>query len=218
MTPDMLLNAYAMGIFPMAPDQSSDQLEWFMPERRGILPLDTFHVPRKLGRLVLSGRYRVTSDTAFPLVMRECAAAAAGRETTWISDRILALYGALHARGDAHSVEVWDDERLVGGLYGVSLGGAFFGESMFSRVTDTSKIALVHLAASLRRQSYILLDTQYPTPHLARFGGTDISADHYRTLLNRAMPLSVVWSREIGLAALGDEIRSMRERHDGSMH
>lgn len=184
LTPQILLRAYAEGLFPMAERRDDPTLYWVSPERRGIIPLDRFHVPRRLSRTVRSRRFTVTSDTAFSAVMQNCAEPAPGREQTWINDGILRLYAALHAGGHAHSVECWRDGELAGGLYGVTLGGAFFGESMFSRERDASKVALVHLVEGLRRGGFVLLDTQFLTPHLAGFGAVEIPRAHYLELLN----------------------------------
>src|SRR4051794_39164643 len=145
LTPEILLHAYAAGIFPMADSADDAELFWVDPTRRGIIPLDDFHIPRRLRRVLRQGRFTVSCDTTFTGVMQGCAEASDKRPNTWINDEILRLYAGLFERGNAHSVECWQAERLVGGLYGVSLGGAFFGESMFSRVTDASKVALVHL-------------------------------------------------------------------------
>ena len=183
---DVLLRAYAFGVFPMAEARDDPQLYWIDPERRGILPLDRFHLPKRLRRTVRAGRFEVRIDTAFREVMLGCAQGAPDREGTWINDRIVDLYVELFARGNAHSVECWRDGRLVGGLYGVSLGAAFFGESMFSRETDASKVALVYLVARLRAGGYRLLDTQFVTSHLAQFGTIEISRDEYRLRLHEA--------------------------------
>ncbi|MFT9380444.1 leucyl/phenylalanyl-tRNA--protein transferase [Gluconobacter sp. P5B12] len=209
-TPEILLDAYASGIFPMAPDRDSDELSWYFPEERGVLPLDAMIVPRKLMRTIRSGKVQVTSDRAFGDVMLACADPAPGREETWISPKICDLYGALHQRGFAHSIEVWDDGALVGGLYGVALGGAFFGESMFSRQRDVSKIALVHLVAGLRKGGYRLLDTQYTTPHLITLGGIGIPAADYLALLNQALTVRTIWPDDFNLHALRDDIASLR--------
>lgn len=183
---DVLLRAYAYGVFPMAEARDDPQLYWIDPEWRGILPLDAFHLPRRLRRTVRSSAFRIRIDTAFRDVMLGCAEAAANREGTWINDRIVDLYGELFARGHAHSVEAWHDTQLVGGLYGVSLGAAFFGESMFSRETDASKVALVHLVARLIAGGYRLLDTQFVTAHLSQFGTVEVSRDEYRLRLHEA--------------------------------
>src|SRR6201995_3523619 len=163
LTPEILLRAYAEGLFPMAERRGDPTLYWVSPEKRGIIPLDDFHVPRRLSRTIRSGRFQITSDLAFGDVMRACAAPAEGREQTWINDEILRLYSALHVGGHAHSLECWQSGELAGGLYGVSLGGVFFGESMFSRARDASKVALVHLVARMRLGGYLLLDTQVVT-------------------------------------------------------
>ena len=193
LTPEILLRAYAEGLFPMAERRDDPSLYWASPENRGLIPLDGFHVPRRLARTVKSGRYDVTADRAFSDVMRACAAPAEGREQTWINDEILRLYAALHASGHAHSVECWQAGELVGGLYGVCLGAAFFGESMFSRARDASKVALVHLVEALRRGGFLLLDTQFLTRHLATFGAFEIPRDEYLVLLHEAIMHEAVW-------------------------
>ncbi len=187
LTPAILLQAYAAGIFPMAESAADPELFWVDPKRRGILPLDAFHVPRRLKRVLRRGDIEVRCDSAFAAVMRGCAEASEMRPTTWINDEIVRLYGGLFAQGAAHSVECWHEGELVGGLYGVSLGAAFFGESMFSRVTDASKIALVHLVVRLRLGGYRLLDTQFLTPHLAQFGGIEVSRARYHRMLAEAL-------------------------------
>ena len=187
LTPDLLLRAYACGLFPMAESRDSPDLFWVDPDLRGILPLDRFHVPRRLRRTVLQDRFRVTVDEAFPAVIEACAAPAPGRSTTWINAGIVELYGRLHDLGAAHSVECWQGAELVGGLYGVDLGGAFFGESMFHRARDASKVALVHLVARLRRGGFRLLDTQFLTAHLARFGACEVPRKVYHDLLAEAL-------------------------------
>jgi len=195
LTPGLLLQAYAAGLFPMAEDANATELLWFDPPLRGILPLDErFHVSRRLARTIKHTSLTVRFDTAFADVMRLCAAPTPQRPTTWINDEIFALYTALFEKGSAHSVEVFEQETLVGGLYGVQLGGAFFGESMASRRTDASKIALVHLVMRLRRQEFLLLDTQFLTPHLAQFGACEIPRTAYKKLLARAAQKSVAFS------------------------
>ena len=193
LTPEILLRAYAEGLFPMAERRSDPLLYWVSPEKRGILPLDAFHVPRRLARTVRAGPFTVTSDRAFADVMSACAAPAPGRPESWINDEILRLYTALHAGGHAHSIECWQDGTLAGGLYGVRLGAAFFGESMFSRRRDASKVALVHLVAGLKRGGFTLLDTQFITAHLARFGAIEIARAQYLTMLNQALGREAVW-------------------------
>jgi len=183
---DVLLRAYAYGVFPMAESRDDPELYWIDPEKRGILPLDAFHIPKRLRRRVRAGTFDVRIDTAFREVMIGCADAGPDREGTWINDRIVALYCELHERGHAHSVEAWREGRLAGGLYGVSIGAAFFGESMFSRETDASKVALVHLVARLVAGGYRLLDTQFVTGHLQQFGAVEISRDAYRARLFEA--------------------------------
>ncbi len=186
LSPQLLLHAYANGLFPMAESAVASDLYWYDPDRRGILPLDGFHVPRKLRRTVRRGVFEVRVNTAFRAVMEGCAGA---RPTTWINREILDIYCRLHELGHAHSVEAWKDGALAGGLYGVSLGGAFFGESMFSLATDASKVALVHLVARLRRGGFSLLDTQFVTDHLSQFGATEMPRDDYRWLLWEATEL-----------------------------
>lgn len=187
LTPDDLLRAYANGMFPMAERRDDPHLYLFDPEVRGIIPLDAFHIPRRLARRVRSGRFEVRADSAFAAVIEACAEPRPGHRETWINRKIAALYGALHERGAAHSVESWRDGKLVGGLYGVVLGGAFFGESMFSRETDASKVALVHLIDRLRRGGFSLLDTQFLTPHLEIFGAVEIPRHEYRERLRQAL-------------------------------
>lgn len=193
LTPEILLRAYAEGLFPMAEKRDDPTLYWVSPDQRGILPLDEFHVPHRLARTVRSGHFTVTSDQAFADVMRACAAPAPGRYESWINDEILRLYTALHAGGHAHSIECWRGDELVGGLYGVRLGAAFFGESMFSRARDASKVALVHLVDILQRGGFTLLDTQFITAHLAQFGAVEIPRAQYLALLNQALNREAIW-------------------------
>jgi len=206
LTPDILLKAYAAGIFPMAETADDPELFWVEPRWRGILPLDAFHVPRRLRRVVRQGHFTLRCDTAFEAVMRGCAEASDKRPNTWINDEILRLYAGLFSRGAAHSVECWHEGELAGGLYGVSLGAAFFGESMFSRVTDASKVALVHLVDRLRQGGYRLLDTQFLTPHLAQFGGVEISRARYRRLLADALRYRAVFPRDLAGGDAGSGI------------
>jgi leucyl/phenylalanyl-tRNA--protein transferase len=201
LTSEIVLRAYAQGVFPMAERRDDPELFWVSPEWRGIIPLDAFHVPKRLARTVRSDRFTVTSDTCFTEVMRQCAAPAPGREQSWINDEILRLYAGLHEGGHAHSLETWRDGKLVGGLYGVSLGAAFFGESMFSRETDSSKVALVHLVARLRVGGFTLLDTQFITDHLARFGTVEIARKDYLARLRRAIASEAYWSAPSGSGA-----------------
>jgi leucyl/phenylalanyl-tRNA--protein transferase len=193
LTPEILLAAYAAGVFPMAESADDPELFWVDPRRRGILPLDAFHVPRRLRRVVRQTVFDIRCDSAFEDVMLGCAEASEKRPNTWINARIVQLYAALFARGAAHSVECWQQGMLVGGLYGVSLGAAFFGESMFSRENDASKVALVHLVARLRIGGFRLLDTQFLTPHLARFGGIEITRTRYHRLLADALSYRAVF-------------------------
>ena len=198
LTPEIVLRAYAEGLFPMAERRDDPDLFWVSPEQRGILPLNGFHVPRRLARTVRGDHFVVTADQAFVDVMRACAEPAPGRTQSWINAEILRLYTALHVTGYAHSVECWRDGALVGGLYGVSLGAAFFGESMFSRQTDASKVALVHLVAQLKRGGYQLLDTQFLTAHLARFGAREIPRLAYLALLEEALNHQAHWPASAG--------------------
>ncbi|MDP2801914.1 MAG: leucyl/phenylalanyl-tRNA--protein transferase [Phreatobacter sp.] len=188
-TPEVLLKAYACGIFPMAESADDPGLYWVEPERRGIIPLDGLTVSSRLARTVKSGRFEIRLDHDFEAVIAACAAPADGRDQTWINARIRRLYGALYQMGHCHTVEVWREDRLVGGLYGVSLGGAFFGESMFHRETDASKVALVHLVARLTADGFRLLDTQFVTPHLATLGAVEVPRNRYQRLLAAAVPL-----------------------------
>ena len=185
-TPEVLLRAYSCGIFPMAESADDPTLFWVEPEMRGVIPLDGFRVSSRLGRTVRSDAFTVTVDTAFKAVIAGCAAPQPGRDDTWINARIRDLYIGLHQLGHGHSVEVWQDDELVGGLYGVSLGRAFFGESMFHRARDASKVALVHLVARLITGRFVLLDAQYVTEHLRSFGAIEIPRRRYRTLLDKA--------------------------------
>jgi leucyl/phenylalanyl-tRNA--protein transferase len=187
LTPDMLLRAYAIGVFPMAEDRDDPDLFWVDPRMRGIIPLDTFHVPRRLRRTVRNGGYRITVDSAFEATIEACAESTELRPRTWINDRIIMLYTSLFHLGFAHSVECWQDRQLIGGLYGVAMGGAFFGESMFSRESDASKIALIHLVARLRAGGFSLLDSQFITRHLRRFGAVEIPRGEYRQRLAEAL-------------------------------
>jgi leucyl/phenylalanyl-tRNA--protein transferase len=182
-----LLAAYRGGQFPMAETRDDEDVYWIDPPLRGILPLDAFHVSKRLARTMRSGRFRFTADSAFATVMAACAAAAPNRMSTWINPLIERSYAHLHTKGYAHSVEVWDDTVLVGGLYGVSIGAAFFGESMFSRQTDASKAALVHLVERMKAGGYKLLDTQFITEHLKQFGAIEIPRARYKALLAEAV-------------------------------
>lgn len=186
-TPELLLNAYASGVFPMADSRDDREMFWVDPTERGILPLNEFHIPRSLKKLVRQEKFEVKVDTAFRDVVRACAATSKDRDGTWISQTIEDLYCELHSRGYTHSVECWRDKKLVGGLYGVSLAGGFFGESMFHIETGASKVALVHLVARLKAGGFILLDTQFGTDHLAQFGVIEVSREDYHNLLDQAL-------------------------------
>lgn len=186
-TPDVLLRAYACGIFPMSESVDDPTIFWVEPEMRGVIPLYGFRVSSRLARTVRSDVFRVTVNTAFKQVISGCAEPQPGRDNTWINQRIRDLYTALHGIGHCHSVEVWDDRDLVGGLYGVSLGRAFFGESMFHRARDASKVALVHLVARLLAGGFVLLDTQFVTDHLRSLGAVEVPRRRYRTMLDDAL-------------------------------
>lgn len=186
-TPQVLLKAYACGIFPMAESADNDALYWIEPERRGILPLDAVHISKSLAKSIRRGGYEVRIDSDFDAVIDGCAEPRIGRRSTWINGRIRSLYGELFMLGHCHTVEVWQDGALTGGLYGVHLGRAFFGESMFSRARDTSKIALVYLIARLKFGGFTLLDTQFITDHLAQFGAVEISRQAFQQRLEEAL-------------------------------
>lgn len=185
--PELLLRAYATGVFPMAESADDPEIFWVRPDMRGIIPLNAFHVPSSLAKKIRRGDFTVRFDTAFEAVMRGCAEQRENRPSTWINETILAAYTELHSRGHCHSVEAWHQDQLVGGLYGVSLGSAFFGESMFSRMTDASKVCLVTLVDHLRQSRFTLLDTQFTTDHLRKFGAVDVPRKAYEKLLAKAM-------------------------------
>ena len=188
--PEELLLAYRLGIFPMAESRGAPDVLWVRPHERGILPLDKFHVPKRLARVVRSNRFQITADAAFDDVIRACAESQPDRRETWINDAIIDVFISLHARGFAHSIETWLDGTLVGGLYGLSLGAAFFAESKFSRATDASKVALVHLAARLKAGGYTLLDAQFPNPHLEQFGAATVTEERFQFMLAQALSRS----------------------------
>ena len=192
-TPEILLKAYAAGIFPMAEDADDPSLFWVEPRERGIIPLDGFHMSKRLARTVRSDQFEVRVDRDFDRVIAGCAAPGQDREKTWISRRIRELYGELFDAGYCHTVEVYRENRLVGGLYGVRLNGAFFGESMFHTERDASKVALVHLVARLRRGGFSLLDTQFVTSHLAQFGAVEVPRRAYKQMLRNAMDHGADW-------------------------
>ena len=187
LTPDLILKAYACGVFPMAERHDASEVYWIDPDFRGILPLDRFHVPRRLSRTIRSGLFEIRVDHDFLGTVRGCARRTGKRRETWINTQIVEVFAELHERGYAHSVEAWRDDQLVGGLYGVALGGAFFGESMFSLIRDASKVALVALVERLRRGGYSLLDTQFVTAHLRTFGATEIPRSQYLARLADAL-------------------------------
>lgn len=199
LTSDLLLRAYASGIFPMARSRDENRLYWIDPERRGILPLEAFHVSKSLRRTLRGGRFEIRCDTAFEAVMRACGEATADRPETWINEEIVRLFVELFELGLAHSVEVRQDGELVGGLYGLALGGVFFGESMFSRRTDASKVALVHLVARLRHGGFRLLDTQFVTDHLKQFGAVEIPRADYQKRLAEALDEPARFDRDTAI-------------------
>ncbi len=202
--PHELLDCYRRGVFPMARDRDDPTLYLIDPDERAVIPLDGFHLSRRLARTVRNTGFTVETDRDFRGVVEACAAPAPGRESTWINDGILELYSQLHKIGHAHSVEVRDKDRLVGGVYGVSIGGAFFGESMFSTATDASKIALVHLVARLRAAGYRLLDVQFMTDHLRQFGTVEIPRADYQALLGHALTADAAFG-PAGPAVSGEE-------------
>lgn len=209
-TPDIVLEAYRQGIFPMADDKDDPMLFWYRPEERGILPLDAFHLPRRLARTVLADQYEVKVDTDFLAVIDACAQITPQRDQTWINQPIRSLYFELFQQGHAHTIEVWDQDQLVGGLYGVAIGQAFFGESMFSKRRDTSKIALVHLVARLRLGHFQLLDTQFMTSHLAQFGGIEINKLAYEKQLYQVIDQPAKWLDNQWKVDIFQEIKAMR--------
>ena len=214
-TPDLLLRAYRAGLFPMAETRQGDRLYWLDPEQRGVLPLDRFHLPRRLLRTVLAGGFEVSADRDFAATIAGCAEPTPGREDTWINPEIERLFTELHRQGHAHSLECRQGGQLVGGLYGVALGGAFFGESMFSRVRDASKVALVHLVARLRLGGFGLLDTQFVTNHLTRFGAAEVPRDIYKALLAAAVEQPARWLGAPDPATLTAEVRALARTAQG---
>ena len=201
LTPQIVLDAYSKGLFPMAENRRDKQLYWIDPEVRGILPLDNFHIPRSLKKKIRNNPFEVRFDHNFAAVIRACAQQKPKRQETWINDEIIELYTKLFRMRHAHSVECWREEKLVGGLYGISMGGAFFGESMFSSEKDSSKIALVHLVVRLNLAGFTLLDTQFITDHLKQFGAIEISRVEYRKILSGALNLDVGFHLEVSLDA-----------------
>lgn len=219
-TPELMLRAYRAGLFPMAETRLGERLYWLDPEQRGVLPLDSFHLPRRLLRTVLSGGFDVTGDQDFAAIIAACAEAGPGREDIWINAEIERLFTELHRLGHAHSVECRQHGELVGGLYGVVLGGVFFGESMFSRARDASKVALAHLVVRLRLGGFRLLDTQFVTHHLTQFGAIEIPRDAYKALLAASVEAPARWLAGPDPAVLEAELRAMArhaaagDRHD----
>jgi len=197
-TPDLLLQAYRIGVFPMGERRDDPKLYWLDPRLRAVLPLDGFHLPRRLARTVRSGHFEVSADRAFVEVLRACAEQRPGHPESWINEPIVELYSELHRRGHAHSVEAWREGRLVGGLYGVSVGAAFFGESMFSRERDASKVALVHLVGRLIKGGFGLLDCQFMTEHLRGFGTIEIPREEFREQLADAVGHEATSQRDLG--------------------
>ncbi len=208
--PETLLRAYRLGFFPMAETRDSTKLHFLDPDQRGVLPLDGFHLSRRLARTARLTALRVTADADFPQLIGLCAQARPERPETWINREIERLFCALAAMGHAHSIEVWDGTRLVGGLYGLAIGGAFFGESMVSLVRDASKLALVHLVARLRLGGFLLLDTQFLTSHLARFGALELARAAYRARLAVAVEQPARWLAAPSALALEAEIMTLR--------
>jgi len=217
LTPELLLRSYATGIFPMSESQNDPNVYWVEPEMRGILPLDQFHVPKSLKKVVRKNKFKIHYDRAFEQVLDFCAEPAAGRDVTWINQSIRDNVIKLHEMGFAHSVECWREDKLVGGLYGISLGAAFFGESMFSKETDASKVALVHLIARMRLGGFKLLDTQFTTDHLSRFGVIEIPSAQYLDLLDDALQFQGIFVGSYGPGRMRDVIEMMfnLDRSDG---
>lgn len=199
--PEELLLAYRLGIFPMAESREAEEVLWIRPHERGIIPLETFHVPRRLARVVRSDRFQVSFDRAFADVIRGCAESRPDRRETWINDAIVEVFEVLHHRGLAHSVEVWRGDNLVGGLYGLAMGSAFFAESKFSREKDASKVALVHLAARLKSGGFLLLDAQFPNPHLDQFGAIVVTEERFQQLLSPALAATADFYYRAGAGA-----------------
>jgi leucyl/phenylalanyl-tRNA--protein transferase len=205
----LLLRAYSMGIFPMAESKNEASVFWVNPKSRGIIPLDNFHVSKSLKKIIKSKKFWITCDTAFERVIRCCATKSDARDATWINDDIIHAYTELYEFGFAHSVETWLDNELVGGLYGVSMGAAFFGESMFSRVSNASKVALVQLVARLHQGGYELLDTQFLTNHLKQFGAVEITARHYLERLESALNVKAQFSAELPQNVINENLEKV---------
>jgi leucyl/phenylalanyl-tRNA--protein transferase len=210
-TPELMLRAYRIGLFPMAESREARTLYWLDPEQRGVIPLEGFHLPRRLARRIRQAPFRVTANREFERVIDECAAPRPSSPESWINAEIRSLFLALHEQGHAHSIETWQGDELVGGLYGVAMGGAFFGESMFSRADDASKIALVHLVARLRLGGFTLLDAQFQTTHLAQFGTEEVPRAIYKRLLSVAVELPAQFLAAPPENELAEEIARLRE-------
>ena len=196
LSPETLIKAYALGVFPMAENQDDERVFFVDPEKRGILPLDHIHLPRSLKKRVRQKPYKITVNQCFDQVIDGCREITPVRTESWINPQIRQLYCALHRLGFAHSIEAWEGKNLVGGLYGVALAGAFFGESMFSRATDASKIALVHLMARLKAGGFVLLDTQFSNPHLEQFGIVEIPRQEFKTRLGEALATDALFPQD----------------------
>ncbi len=209
LTPELMLRAYTVGVFPMAERRDAPTISWIDPKRRGILPLDDVHVPKSLRKTIRKGVFDVRCNWDFPGAVAECAKRTRGRQETWINDQIERAVNELYHMGYAHSVECWQDGKMVGGLYGVALGGVFFGESMFSRVTDASKVALIHLVARLRLGRFKLLDTQFVTDHLQRFGAVEVPARNFLHQLEAALAVYCLFPAEADGAATAAEMERM---------
>ncbi len=209
LTPELLLRAYTVGVFPMAESRDAETISWIDPRNRGILPLDALHVPKSLRKTIRKQVFDVRCNTAFAEVVRECAKRTTGRRETWINTQIEDAVTRLNEMGYAHSVECWLDDKLVGGLYGVALGGVFFGESMFARATDASKVALVHLVARLRIGRFKLLDTQFTTEHLRRFGAIDVPAREFLIKLESALAIHCLFPADIDDETLKPELEAV---------
>jgi leucyl/phenylalanyl-tRNA--protein transferase len=209
LTPELLLRAYAAGIFPMSESRDDPGVFWVDPQVRGVIPFDGFHIPRRLKKTVRGGAFEVRFDSAFTEVLDQCAESKRGRGETWINAPIKNAVEGLFELGFAHSVETWRDGKLVGGLYGVALGGAFFGESMFSRFRDASKIALVHLVARLKMGGFVLLDVQFITDHLRQFGAVEIPARVYLEQLDEALKTEAAFYRDVSPSEAGDALEAL---------
>lgn len=210
LTPELLLQAYRVGVFPMSESRDDPEVFWVDPRQRGIIPIDGFHISRSLAKTLRNKEFYATANTSFTRVVHGCA----DRDETWINETIFGLYATLHRQGHAHSVEVWRNHDLVGGVYGVAIGGAFFGESMFSRATNASKVALAFLVSRLQQQGYVLFDTQFLTPHLASLGGIEISRDTYHTRLIDALPRPAQFGESGAMTLMTPQGNATPRRHN----